>query len=52
MGAAKEYDDDMTLVVLKWHGIDLGYTASASEDTRRKPAETATLTLEGELPRK
>lgn len=29
MGDACDYDDDMTLVVLKWHGIDLGAAAGS-----------------------
>jgi serine phosphatase RsbU (regulator of sigma subunit) len=28
IGPNKDYDDDLTLVVLKWHGIDLARSAS------------------------
>ena len=34
-----EYDDDLTLVVLKWHGLSLAELAGA--DDRRRSARTA-----------
>ena len=32
LGGMRQYDDDMTLVVLKWHGIDLGQKTSEKQE--------------------
>jgi serine phosphatase RsbU (regulator of sigma subunit) len=32
LGGLRQYDDDMTLVVLKWHGIDLSQTAPHKQE--------------------
>ena len=32
LGGLPQYDDDTTLVVLKWHGIDLGQTAKVAQE--------------------
>lgn len=43
-----EYDDDLTLVVLKWHGLSVGDLAG-SEDRRRSQRSTAAGRLQQEI---
>jgi len=46
---SKEYDDDMTLVVLKWHGIEMGKAAAVESLPQSLPAAVP-LALEGPEP--
>jgi len=44
LGGLRQYDDDLTLVVLKWHGLPLSPAAAATDNTREiYPARAVSL---------